>query len=114
MKTYRLSSLLCVLFFSFFANNTFAMSASRSEEKKVWVVQADGSLQCQPESGIRIEQASDPLLKNQIQIFDKQKKNDNKTRIMLCGTPTGRMNAFLILESDLEKAKSLGFVQWVS
>ena len=83
-----------------------SMSEKKSETT-VKVYKADGSLQCQPDSGLSLKEMAKQL--NNITAISHERKHDGKMRMTLCGTPTGYMNVYEINESQLEKALEYGF-----
>ena len=77
------------------------------QEARVFVFKYDGSLQCEKESRIPIEVMQRQL--DNIKIFSSESKNDGLFRSQVCGSPTGQMNVYEILETDFKTAKKLGF-----
>lgn len=73
------------------------------------VYKYDGSVQCDPESGISLDEMEAELTDEGIEIISSYRDSDGTYRIALCGAPTSRINVYEIYESDLELAKSLGF-----
>lgn len=73
----------------------------------VFVGKPDGSRQCGMGSIVSLESMAEEL--KSIKIISQAKKNDGKMYPMVCGGPTGVLNSFEILKSDLAKAVSLGF-----
>lgn len=78
--------------------------------KKVKVYRYDGTLQCGMGSRISIEEMQKEL--KDIPVFSTAHLNDGLMRIQLCGSPTGDANVYEIEETNLEKAKALGFREW--
>jgi hypothetical protein len=46
-------------------------------------------------------------------VYSSSKKSDGLIHITLCGSTTGMLNVYEIAQTDLEKAKALGFTEWV-
>jgi hypothetical protein len=88
--------------FSLFINFSFA-------NDKIWVAALDQSIACENNKAISLFEAEKDLKKMGIKIFAKRKIIDDTIKIQMCGIPKGNQNAFLILKSDLEKAKALGY-----
>jgi len=76
-----------------------------ADPDRVWVAQPDGSLQCEPESGVSLAEGASELERLGVQVFEKKKTGDGKVRIQLCGSPTGQLNAYLVLLTDVEKVR---------
>ncbi len=97
------------------SKKTETASASTAGVQKmmvhVKVYKPDGTLQCNQGEKISLDTMAKEL--GDIQIFSKENKHDGLMRIQLCGKPTGNNNIYEILESDLEKATSLGFKKWI-
>lgn len=85
-------------------------SKQEKKPKSVKVYRYDGTLQCGMGKRIPIEEIQKEL--KDISIISNMHINDGLMRIQLCGSPTGDANVFEIAESDLEKAKTLGFREW--
>lgn len=78
-------------------------------DKKIFVYKPDGSLQCEAKSGVSLEKMAEEF--GEIKIFSKENKSDGKMHIMLCGSPSGKVNVYEIYEHDFEKIKNAGFRQ---
>ena len=77
---------------------------------RVLVYKDDGSLQCaQGQAKTPAEMAKE--LKG-IKIFSSLKKSDGLMHIQVCGSKTGQVNVFEILESDLPRAEKKAFKLW--
>ena len=74
---------------------------------RVLVFKTDGSRQCAKNSGIKPADMAKTM--DGIQVLSSESRHDGKMRIQACGTSTGQINVYEISESDLEKAKALGF-----
>lgn len=84
-------------------------AATSSEAAQIWVSRPDGSLSCGIKEAQTLESAAQELEKAGVRAFESGKGNDGKMRAQMCGVATGHLNRFKISESDLEKAKALGF-----
>ena len=77
------------------------------KQETVFVYKADGSRQCGMGTIIPIETMAEEL--KGIKVYSQAKKSDGFMHAMVCGGPTGQVNAYEILKSDLNKAISFGF-----
>lgn len=76
----------------------------------VWVTRSDGSLQCEPGTGMKIETAREQLLKAGVKVEDGYTTFDGaRVRAQMCGMPAGKEHGFLIPRSDFTKASALGY-----
>lgn len=76
-------------------------------DKHVWVYMREGSKQCEPGSGIKIEKVAESL--GDIHVYNRETKSDGKMHMTLCGAATGRVHVFEISESDQAAAVAAGF-----
>lgn len=76
----------------------------------VKIAKADGSLACEPNSGISLSKMQEEL--KGIQIYSAHKLADGLIRPAVCGIPTGMFNVYEIATSDLENALTRGFIEW--
>lgn len=79
------------------------------EPGKIQVYHHDGSLQCEPDSGIPLEQMAAELEAAGIETLDSRTGHDDLARMAVCGAPTGNINIYTIDEADLQAARALGF-----
>lgn len=75
----------------------------------VEVFRADGSLQCEPDSGTPPEVMAAQLTAAGIAVQGSRIGHDGLMRTAVCGAPTGRLNIFRIGGEDLATARTLGF-----
>jgi hypothetical protein len=78
----------------------------------VFVYKTDGSKQCGMGETISLEAMAEEL--KGIKIISQSKKSDGKMYAMVCGGPTGKINVYEILATDLAKASSAGFKEYKS
>jgi hypothetical protein len=76
-------------------------------QKKIFIYKPDGSKQCDKKTGISVDTMAEEL--GEIKVLSKENTTDGMMHFMLCESPTGKINVYEIFESDLEKAKTLGF-----
>ncbi len=81
-----------------------------TDEKRVLVYKNDGSLQCSKVKAQSPEEMVKEL--KGIKIFSSVKKSDGLMHVQACGTPSGKVNVFEILEKDLPSAQKKGFKFW--
>ncbi len=77
-------------------NGLFSLAQEKTAERKVWLQKSDESLQCEPDSGISIDQLKRDFKKRGFKFFELKKIRDSKMRIQLCGSPTGHRNAVYV------------------
>ena len=82
-------------------------SPKKETQDTVKIYKADESLQCEPNTGLSLEDMAKQL--SSIKILSQERKHDGKIRITLCGAPTGYVNIYEIKQDDLAKANDLGF-----
>lgn len=98
------------------AANTAAPSAADMAQndiaatRRILVYKNDGSLQCQQGVAQPVEEMA--LQLKAIKVFSGVNKSDGRMHVQVCGTPTGKVNVYEILESDLAKAQKKGFKLW--
>ena len=76
----------------------------------VKVFKYDGSKQCEMKSGRSLDTMEKDL--KGIQVLSRERKNDGKMRIQMCGADTGWANVYEVPVSDKEKAIKRGFQEW--
>lgn len=74
---------------------------------KVFVFKPNGSLQCESGKGMSAEEMQKQLEK--IKVFASRNKSDGLMHAQMCGSPTGMINVYMILQKDLSYAISKGF-----
>lgn len=88
-----------------------ALPATDTNIKTVFIEKSDESKQCDATSGISLTDMQEQL--TDIIVYSSSKKSDGLIHITLCGSTTGMLNVYEIAQTDLEKAKTLGFTEWV-
>lgn len=79
--------------------------------ERVRVFKPNGSLQCG--QGKSIDPATMAKELKEIPVYKSYVENDGKLRIQVCGAPTGNVNVFEIDKTNLERALSFGFIEWI-
>lgn len=93
-----------------FSGSTKKVSAPMTmTQNSLWVAISDGSLSCGEAPGRTLEEDQKKLEAAGVQVFQAKKTSDGKMHIQVCGAATGRLNSFLIKNSDVKKAADLGF-----
>lgn len=85
-------------------------SPMNNQIKKIRVFKLDGSVQCEPSSGVAVDLMAKEL--DGVKIYSSENKSDGLIRIQQCGKPTGKCNVFEIADTDFAKAEKLGFKKW--
>lgn len=81
-----------------------------SSKTRVRIAKPDGSLQCQPKSGVSVEQMRKELAG--VEVFSASRRRDSLFRTANCDSPTGFHNVYEIDRKDLQSALKLKFVEW--
>lgn len=76
---------------------------------EVVIAKFDGSLQCQPNSGLGLVQMAEEELPD-MEILSSSKQKDGFVRIQACGEETGVLNTYTIHGKDLVRAQKAGFI----
>ena len=86
-------------------------SSAESAAASVWVLRPDGSQSCGEKEGQAIEDARPELERAGVAVLDQWHGSDGLMHILVCGAPSGQVNAFQIRAGDLSKAQAapLGF-----
>ncbi len=77
------------------------------ELKRIFVARADGTKQCQPKSGTKLD---DVVKEVGVRVFSKETQKSSGVMIQLCGAPTGNLHILEIREIDLDAVTPKGFV----
>ncbi len=109
-KWIRFLGFLCVLPILSACASGHCRSRDSARTKTVFVYKADGTKQCGIGSATSLQQAAQEL--TDVKIISQENKSDGKLYPMVCGAPTGKVNAFEIPESDLSKATAVGFKEF--
>lgn len=75
----------------------------------VKIYKADNSVQCDRSGGIKMKDMERELTGEGIKVVSSCYGHDGFGRLAVCGESTGNLNVFEIPESQLQKAKRLGF-----
>ena len=73
----------------------------------ILVGKADGSKQCEANSGVAPEVMEKDL--TGIQVYNRSKHSDGRMHSQVCGAPTGKMNVYEIDATSQAAAEKLGF-----
>jgi hypothetical protein len=83
-------------------------SSAVKSDNTLLIYKADGSLQCEKTKGLLPEEMEKQFLDG-IKVFSRDKRADGLMHIQICGAPTGKINVFEILASQLTEAETRGF-----
>ena len=92
------------------AQSELNLPTDSSSKTRISVYKYDGSLQCGMGKSISLEEMRKQL--KDVQVFRSDSKTDNLMHIQMCGSPTGKANAYEIDMSQLDAAKKAGFQEW--
>lgn len=84
-------------------------AGSAGTAQRVEVFKADGSRQCEPDSGQSPAAMRTDLEAAGIRVHAARSASDGMLHMQVCGAPTGRINVFSIDAAGLDAARSLGF-----
>lgn len=84
-----------------------AQALPASENEGVWVLRPDGSVSCGGVKAQSLDEAKAELERAGISILDQWHGSDGRLHVMVCGAPSGQVNAFLIRRADLAKATAV-------
>ena len=87
-----------------YAGGTHAVST-------LFVFKHDGTIQCDKSPGLALDSMEQELRSAGIKVLSSLKGFDGREGIALCGAPTGQINIYEILSSDVSEALRLGFKQ---
>ena len=79
--------------------------------ESVWIARSEGSLQCEPDSGKKIEATVAELKAAGIAVLESRASDDGKMRAQMCGMPTGKRHEVRVERGSLARAKELGFAE---
>ena len=77
----------------------------------LFVFRPDGTIQCDKSPGVALDTMEQELRSAGIKVFSSRKGYDGREGIALCGAPTGQINIYEIVSSDVSEALRLGFKQ---
>lgn len=82
-----------------------------SSGNSVFVYKLDGTMQCEDLQGASLESMEYELTSSDIKVLSSRKGYDGREGIAVCGQPTGQINIYEVLASDLSTALGLGYKQ---
>lgn len=88
------------------------VSACGDDEKEsnVLVFKYKGSVQCDSQSGVPLENMMSELTDANISVVCSFEANDGNVVSTVCGADTGTINVYEIPETNLIQAENLGFI----
>jgi len=87
-----------------------SLTPQANKPKTVFVAKSDQSKQCEATSGVSLSEMEKELA--DVNVYSSEKKADGLMHITLCGAETGMFNVYEIAETDVQKVKDFGFVEW--
>jgi hypothetical protein len=84
-------------------------SAGTTTDRTVFVFKLDGTKHCEPYAGVGVESMALELVDAGVEVVSSRKGYDGREGIAICGEPTGQINIYEILSSDLTSALKMGF-----
>ena len=105
------TTLILAIFVGLLTSPLLIHSAGTTSVRTVFVFKLDGTKHCEPYSGVSVESMALELVDAGLQVFSSRKGYDGREGIAICGEPTGQINIYEILSSDLASALSMGFKQ---
>ena len=103
------AALICTFFIGFLIFPLLIHSAGTHSERTLFVFKPDGTEHCDPYEGVGLDVMMLELSVAGIEVFSSRKGYDGREGIAFCGEPTGQINIYEILSSDLASALSMGF-----
>lgn len=103
------AALICMFFIGFLIFPLLIHAAGMHSERTVFVFKPDGTKHCDSYEGASMDVMARELSDAGIEVFSSRKGYDGREGIALCGEPTGQINIYEILSSDLASALSMGF-----
>ena len=86
-------------------------SARTTSVRTVFIFKLDGTKHCEPYAGVSVDAMALELSGAGVEVFSSRKGYDGREGIAICGEPTGQINIYEILSSDLALALSMDFKQ---
>ena len=103
------ATLILAVFVGLLISPLLMHSASTSSVRTVFVFKLDGTKHCEPYAGVSVESMALELRDAGVEVFSCRKGYDGREGIAICGEPTGQINIYEILSSDLTSALNMGF-----
>jgi hypothetical protein len=102
-------ALILTIFIGLLASPSLGYSADALSARTLFIYKLDGTKHCMPRSGVSVDAMALELSGAGIKVLSSRKGYDGREGIAICGEPTGRINIYEILSSDLASALSKGF-----
>ena len=102
---------ILLTFFGFLSYSVLVYAGGTYAASTIFVFKHDGTIQCDKFSGVTLDSMEQELSSAGIKVFSSRKGYDGREGIALCGAPTGQINIYEILSSDVSEALRLGFKQ---
>ena len=105
------TTLILAIFVGLLTSPLLIHSAGTTSVRTVFVFKLDGTKHCEPYAGVSLDAMALELRDAGIEVFSSRKGYDGHEGIAICGEPTGQINIYEILSSDLALALSMDFKQ---
>ncbi len=110
MQMNRVNFIL-LTFFGFLIYSIVVYAGGTYAASTLFVFRHDGTIQCDKSPGVALDSMEQELRSAGIKVLSSRKGYDGREGIALCGAPTGQINIYEILSSDVSEALRLGFEQ---
>jgi hypothetical protein len=104
-------TLILAIFIGLLTSPLLIHSAGTPSVRTLFVYKLDGTKHCEPYAGVSLDSMALELAGAGIEVFSSRKGYDGSEGIAICSEPTGQINIYEILSSDLAAALSMGFKQ---
>ena len=105
------ATLILAIFIGLLTSPWLIHSAGAPSVRTLFVYKLDGTKHCEPYAGVSVDLMALELAGAGIEVFSSRKGYDGREGIAICGEPTGQVNIYEILSSDLAAALSMSFKQ---
>jgi hypothetical protein len=104
-------TLISTIFIGLLSTPLLIHSAGTTSVHTLFIFKLDGTKHCVPYVGVSVDAMALELSDAGVEVFSSRKGYDGREGIAICGEPTGQINIYEILSSDLASALSMGFKQ---
>jgi hypothetical protein len=104
-------TLVLTIFIGLITSPSLIHSANTLSVHTLFIYKLDGTKHCVPYAGVSVDAMALELSGAGIKVISSRKGYDGREGIAICGEPTGQINIYEIISSDLALALSMGFKQ---
>jgi hypothetical protein len=101
--------LILAIWLGFLTCSHLAQATGTTSVNTVFVYKLDGTKHCEPYAGVSVRSMALELLDAGVEVYSSRKGYDGREGVAICGEPTGQINIYEILSSDLPMARNVGF-----